>query len=321
MTGHYALTFFGALAVTASLALQVFAQGGGAQPPAPRRVEPSQVRVFTAAGAQSSLDDVVAAMASADVVFLGEEHDDPGAHYVQAELLRLAHERYGKGEAKRPVVLSLEMFERDVQPVLDEYLSGQITEKHFLSASRPWNNYQADYRPLVEYAREQKLPVVAANAPQRYTNRASRLGRAALDDLSPWAKQWIAPLPYGDPDPAYKSKFEALMGGGGQGPAAHMPLHLIDAQVLWDATMAHSIAEAMKKHPGALVLHANGKFHSEERMGIPTQLVRYAPKARMIVVTMVNGDGFPAFDAEKHGKLGDFVVLTDPALKQADAGK
>ena len=284
------------------------------QPPTARTLAPEQYRVFRPDGSQASLDDVAAAMDAVDVVFVGEEHDDPGAHALELELLARA---FRQTAGKRPAVLSLEMFERDVQPVVDEYLAGLITEKHFLSSSRPWPRYETDYRPMVEFARAHKVPVVAANAPGRYANRAARLGRASLDELPASAKAWLPPLPYGEPAPAYSAKFKALMGGEGAGPAAHAPLHLIDGQVLWDATMAYSIAETLKQRPGALVLHVNGGFHSEERLGILTQLARYRPNTRMLVVSIYSGRGFPAFDAAKLGRLGDFVILTDPALKVA----
>jgi uncharacterized iron-regulated protein len=316
MTIHDAFSAFGALAVVALLVGQVFAQGdphaAGAKPAAPPSIDAARYRVYTSTGKAATLDDVVAAAGAADVLFVGEEHDDPGAHFVEYELLRRAAERYG-ADSKRQVVLSLEMFERDVQPIVDEYLGGLITESHFLKASRPWNNYQSDYRPLVEYAREHKLPVVAANAPQRYANRASRLGRASLAELSPAAKQWLAPLPYGEPVPAYREKFEALMGDG-HGAAPNMPAHIIDGQALWDATMAYSISQALARAPNALVVHANGKFHSEERLGVPAQLLRYTPKARLLVVTVVSTDAVETFDAAELGRLGDFVVMTDVGI-------
>jgi uncharacterized iron-regulated protein len=176
---------------------------------------------------------------------------------------------------------------------------------------------------MIEFAREHNVPVVAANAPGRYANRAARLGRASLDALSPEAKAWLAPLPYGEPDPAYAEKFNKLMGGGGAGPSAHNSSGLLDAQSLWDATMAYSIAQALIREPEALVLQVNGGFHSEERLGIATHLTRYRPGTRMLVVAIHSGHGFPEFDAAEMGRLGDYVILTDPALKtpKDDAAK
>src|SRR5207249_4721318 len=121
-------------------------------------------------------------------VFLGEHHDDPVAHHLELALLKRAQEQAARqakppGTAARPVALAMEMFERDVQDVLDEYLAGYITERHFKDASRPWKSYDKDYRPLVEFARENKLAVLASNAPRRYVNRVSRLGAASLKDV------------------------------------------------------------------------------------------------------------------------------------------
>lgn len=321
----------------ASLAAMLFSGGVamGQSPTSPHQQQPTapaapsvteaQYRVFRADGRAATLDDVIAATDGIEVLFIGEEHDDPGAHFLEAELLKRAFVHHAS-TSRRSVTLSLEMFERDVQGVLDEYLAGLITEKHFKSSSRPWKNYDDDYRPMVEFAREHKLRVVAANAPQRYANRASRLGRASLDELSPQAKAWIAPLPYGEPHPAYAAKFEALMApppgqdGAAHGAAAmaHGPLHLIDGQSLWDATMAYSIAEHLLRDPSALVLHVDGKFHSDEKLGVPYHLARYRPGTRVLVVSVVSGEGFPQFDAQKLGVLGDFVILTDPSLKKPE---
>ncbi len=120
-------------------------------------------RAFDKQGRRVTLREVVEALAAADVLFVGEMHNDPVAHLLQAELLKLADEKYSQaeGRGRRGVALSLEMFERDVQIVLDEYLAGLISEKHFLASSRPWSNYQTDYRPMVEYARARKLPETA----------------------------------------------------------------------------------------------------------------------------------------------------------------
>ena len=110
----------------------------------------------------SSLEVLLEAALEADVVYLGEMHDDRAGQAFQADFLQLVHE-----SADRPVIVALEMFERDVQLILDEYLAGLIREQDFLAAARPWRDYEDAYRPLIEYAREHGLPVVASNVPGR----------------------------------------------------------------------------------------------------------------------------------------------------------
>ncbi len=208
------------------------------------------------------------------------------------------------------------MFERDVQTVLDEYLAGLITERHFLLSSRPWRNYETDYRPLVEYAREHHLPVIAANAPARYVSRVSSQGPDSLKSLPQVAvKSWLPPLPFPAASEGYAAKFNRFMGGSGAGAPAHGGLHLLEAQTLRDASMAYAISEYLKRGRDPLVVQVNGTFHSEERMGVPEQLARYRSKARAVVVTIVPADTFPNFDAATQGRLGDFVIITDPTIK------
>ncbi len=258
-------------------------------------------RVFDGKGNPSELSKVLREIGKNEVVFLGEFHDDSVAHALQFEIFKQTLEKYG---AERRIALSLEMFERDVQIVLDEYLNGMISEAHFLSSSRPWGNYKTDYRPLVELAKEKKLPVIAANAPRRYVNMVARLGRDSVNGLSPDAKKWIAPLPFGEASKAYTEKFNALMGGHGNS-------NILDSQTLWDATMSYFVADYLKKTKNPMVVHLNGGFHTESRLGTVEHLLKYQPNAKVLVVTMRYEEDFTNFDKEKHTGLGDFVILTD----------
>jgi uncharacterized iron-regulated protein len=269
-------------------------------------------RVFDGRGNASSLSEVIRTAENADVVFFGEQHDDAVGHAIQAEAFRRLVDAYS---AKRPVVLSLEMFERDVQTVVDEYLASLITEQHFLASSRPWGNYKTDYRPLVELAKEKRLSVIAANAPRRYVNMVSRGGRSTLNGLSKEAKKWIAPLPYAEPSVEYAQKFKALMGPSAE---ARMGIdNILASQSLWDATMAYWVAETLKKNKGGLIVHLNGGFHTENRLGTVEHLLRYRGKTRVIVVTMKLESDFRKFDQTKHTDLGDFVVLTDASVPRS----
>ena len=130
--------------------------------------------VWTGDGKRSSFSEMLAAAASHDIALLGETHYDAVAHKVQECLLaRLA--------AIRPsIALSLEMFETDVQQVLDEYVGGRVREEDLLKDGRPWPTYEQHYKPMVELAKAAGFPVLAANAPRRYVSAVGRGGEDVL---------------------------------------------------------------------------------------------------------------------------------------------
>lgn len=276
------------------------------------QANPATFKVFDSKGNPSSVDNILEAAGGVEAVFLGEGHDDAVAHALQFQIFKAIVDRYN---GPRTVALSYEMFERDVQIVLDEYLKGQINEAQFLASSRPWNNYKTDYRPLLEYAKEKRLMVVAANAPRRYVNMVSRLGRSSLIGLTDEAKEWLPPLPYPEPSERYAAKFNALMGGGPEMRAGLT--NIMDSQTLWDTSMAHAVARQLKRSKKGLVVHLNGSFHTESRLGTAEQLLNYRKKAKFIVVTIRYEDDFNAFDRSKHGDLGDFVILTDKKVPRS----
>lgn len=276
------------------------------------QADAAHFRAFDAKGKPVDVSAIIAAAENADVVFLGENHDDVTGHALQLQIFKALVEKYSK---ERKMALSMEMFERDVQVVLDEYLAGLISENHFLLSSRPWGNYKQDYRPLVEIAKAEKLPVIAANAPRRYINMVSRGGRDALNGLSKQAKAWLPPMPYNRPSEAYQKKFKALMGPS---PEAQMGIDkIMDSQALWDATMAWSVATFLKKNKKPLVVHLNGAFHTENRLGTAEQTMNYRKKARVLVVSMHYDSDFTNFKPEKNTDLGDFVILTDASVPRS----
>jgi hypothetical protein len=177
---------------------------------------------------------------------------------------------------------ALEMFERDAQPALDDYLAGRIDEATFLAASRPWRNYATSYRPLVEAARRAGAPVVASNVPRPLRQRIDSEGDATLAGLAP-DERALAPAELLPNTPLYwKRADNAIRGhrammppaaapGAADAPAspaspeedAHSAARLTSSQSLWDNTMGESCAQALERHPGYAVCHVNGGFHSQ----------------------------------------------------------
>jgi len=299
-----------------------------------------EYRVFTGAGELASIDDIVAEMARVQVVFVGESHDDPTGHMLEAELLERAHEAYGSGGSNdsttRRVALSLEFFQRDAQLILDEYLAGLITEKAFRADSRPWPRYETDYRPLIEFSKENGLTVIAANAPRRYATRVTMNGRESLADLSPEALASLAPLPYGQPSTEYRDQWiqvisevmqqegmkcglpipEPEEGEEAVQPRAPVGAHSsmgnqLHSQVLWDATMAYWISEYLAQEPAALVLHMVGSFHVERGTGTPEHLEAYRPGTSRLIVVMRPVEDVDTFEPAPSGEWGDYIIQTD----------
>ncbi len=252
----------------------------------------------------ATITDIIGSMAKADVLFFGEEHNDSTGHLLELELFKQLAQQYPHKTA-----LSMEMFTTDCQLVLNEYLAGFITEKNLVKDARTWPNFK-DYRPLVELARQNQLPVVAANAPSRYTNMVTRGSLASLDKLDSQAKDYIAPLPIDTATGAYYDKFVKIMGGH----SAMAGMQIYQSQNLWDATMAWSIAKFYKSHGGFKILQLNGGFHSEEKLGTVAQLKKYAPNVRVINVAAYADDSFDNPDWSKFSTLADYVILTDPKL-------
>ncbi len=282
-------------------------------------VSADDFRLYTGDGHSLSWDDLASRVADADVIFVGENHNDPVAHHIELAVLEAAL------ALERPATASLEMFTRDVQGVIEEYLADLISEKLFLAESRPWKNYDTDYRPFVEAAREAGSPVIAANAPRRYVNMVSRMGPGSLSELPADAMKWLAPLPYKGASVAYKAEWDALMSeamyGMPQDTSSSSGQHgamdnALAAQSLWDATMAFSIAEHLLTSPASRVVHIVGSFHVRNATGIPEHLERYRPGTKTLIVVVEPSEDPEAF-LEEHRGLGDIVILGDAGLPRS----
>ena len=266
-------------------------------------------RVYDAqAGRWTDFGALVDSVAAADVAFVGEQHDDPATHRLQHALLEALA---GRGER---VVVGLEMFEPDVQPLLDRYLAGDTTEEAFLAGSRPWPRYATDYRPLVELARSRGWPVVAGNVPRRIAAGVSRAGLDTLAALPEAERAWAA-AERECPRDAYHALFAEQMQAHPMPGTAEEQSAAVDrfyaAQCLKDETMAESVVRSLERHgPGALVVHFNGAFHTDRRLGIVPRVQRRAPSARVVVVSAVPVADLDRVDPAEFRDRGDFVLFT-----------
>jgi uncharacterized iron-regulated protein len=274
------------------------------------------ILVDPANGQAVSVETVAAALASADVVFIGESHRHPGNHIAQMSIFRALHQHSGN------MALSLEQFDRDVQPVMDQYLAGEIGEAALRRKGRAWDNYPVSYRPLVEYAKTHGMPVIAAEAPNMVIRCVGRQGPGFLDTIPADKRGWAAAELHLNDGP-YKDRFVAFADGNAShgeapenGQVSEAVLRSFAAQVTRDDTMAESIVKQITKRPGTQVVHLNGSFHSAGFLGTAERVKWRRPDLEIAVVHPIEVEDAmaPSIPADKLGE-GNFLLLIAPAPK------
>lgn len=259
-------------------------------------------RLFNQEGKEVKYGKMMEALQEADIVFFGELHNNPIAHWLELEITKDLY------EAKNDqLVLGAEMFETDNQLIIDEYFEGKIKQSNFEKEVRLWNNYKTDYKPLLEFARENKLRFVATNVPRRYAAMVNTSGLESLDSLTIDAKKLIATLPivYDSTLPAYKNMLDMMKG------MSHATANIPKAQAIKDATMAEFILKNWKE--GKLFLHYNGSYHSDDYQGIVWYLKQAKPNLKIMTITTLEQEDLDQAGEENLGKA-DFLVLIPESM-------
>ena len=266
------------------------------------------------------MDTIVDGLAKYDVVFVGEAHGHAANHYVQSKIFSGLHTKYSD------MALSMEQFERSQQGVVDDYLAGKIGEETLIHDGKAWYHYRQSYRPLVEYAKNNDLPVIAAEVPGNMVSCVGERGPDFLKQISGEPRSWIArELHVGDGP--YKDKFYKFMDAAA-GHSVNDPneseaskqrkkFYRFAAQVSRDDTMAESIADHLKANPGRKIMHIDGSFHSAGLLGTVERLKMRIPdlKAANVHPIMVDDPKNPSFDVKDVGE-GQYLLLIYPTPKR-----
>ena len=233
------------------------------------------------------------------VIFIGEEHESRVSHNAELTILK------GLAERDPNLVLALEMFERDVQDVLDAYLKGKISEKKFLKQSRPWPNYLEDYRPLIEVAKKKGMLAIAANVPRRAAAAVSMANEISPDVMG--EDRIYLPKTVHLKSKEYYKRFASSMEEMPHfTPMKGMKVDgLYKAQVLKDAVMAASVEPFLNRR----ILFCCGHFHSDYHLGIPYQLQKNHPELKIAVVTFDSYVG--DLPMKERSRIGDFIWVEE----------
>lgn len=262
--------------------------------------EKKAYQLFDKNGKKVSYEKLIKTVANAEVILFGEYHNNAIAHWLQLELTKDLAE-------KKKLVLGAEMIEADNQKQLNQYLNGEINQKQLDSTARLWPNYKTDYKPLVDFAKENKIDFIGTNIPRRFASMVSKKGFEALDVLTAEEKNWIAPLPilYDENLPGYVGMMKMM----GEHASPNMP----KAQAIKDATMAYFIAKNLK--PDSIFIHYNGSYHSDNFEGIYWYLKKASSNMKIITIATVEQSDLKKIVAENYNKADYILVIDEDVTK------
>lgn len=252
-------------------------------------------QIYNSKGKKVSYEKMLKRLAKQDLVFFGELHNNPISHWLQFEVTTALGDQ-------RALVLGAEMMEADNQSALDDYLKGAIDQKGLDTLARLWRNYKTDYKPLIDYAKNNQLTFVASNIPRRHASAVNSGGFEALEALPAEEQQWVAPLPF--PFEADLPRYENILTMMGD----HGTPELVKAQASKDATMAHFILQNWK--PGELFIHYNGAYHSDFYEGIVWYINQYQTGLNISTITTVEQTDIRKLDKAHLGQA-DFIICVD----------
>ncbi len=252
--------------------------------------------LYNSKGKKVKYAKMIKKVSESDVLFFGEQHNNPIAHWLQIEATKDLFALKGQN-----LILGAEMIETDNQELLNQFLSGDKTEEDFEDEARLWNNYQTDYKPLVLFAKDHNLPFIASNIPRKFASMVYKQGIESLDTLESDSLAFIAPLPI-EIDlelPGYQAMLEMMAGHGA--PNENFP----KAQAVKDATMGYSITKNWK--PGKYFIHYNGAYHSDNYEGTVWYVRKYNPSISYSTITTVLQSDVSKLDKENMGKA-DYII-------------
>lgn len=261
-------------------------------------------QLLNSKGKKVKFKELVSKSLQADVVFFGELHNNPISHWLQYELSKqLFNQNGGK------LILGAEMFETDNQIAVNQYLANEIDVDSLKKVARLWPNFKTDIAPLLDFARENKLPFVATNIPRRYASMVFKKGFEVLDTLPDNEKAFIAPLPiaYDASLPGYVEMVK-MMGDMGHGRSTE---NFPKAQAVKDATMASFISRSLEK--GKIFIHLNGSFHSDNYEGIIWYLKRLNPDVKILTISSIETEQ-PIKLPEEKKNVADFIIAVPSTM-------
>lgn len=246
--------------------------------PYPLQGEPKAgVILHLPTGLAVSFEQAMEIISGARLIAIGETHDNIHAHEVELAVIRDLARRHPGG-----IAIGMEMFREPQQETLDRWVRGELTELEFLRAVKWYDNWGSDYayyREILNFARDNRIDLIALNPPKELQSAVSRMG---LEKLPESMKKQLPEI--GEPDFWQREVAKAIFGG-------HMPTEgMFDSffrvQLLWEESMAEKVANylAGPRGQGKKMVTITGGWHAQYGFGVPKKVVRRLPMPYAVVL-------------------------------------
>ena len=242
------------------------------------------------------LDGLVEQLADDRVVFVGESHDRYEDHLNQLEIIRGLHERGNR------VAIGMEFFQQPFQDKLDAYVAGELSEEGLLRETEYFERWRFDYRlyrPILRYARENGIPLIALNLPREITDK---VGDGGIASLGP-EEAALIPDEIDRDAPGYQANLKTVFDMHPKADDASFE-HFLEVQLLWDEGMAERAVRWLQTHPDSQLIVLAGAGHVEYGRGIPSRVKRRLDVPVSIVMS--------GHQRELDPEMADFLLYPRP---------
>jgi uncharacterized iron-regulated protein len=241
----------------------------------------------------TGIDALLERLADRRVVFVGETHDSYEDHLNQLAIIR------GLYQSGKLLGIGMEFFQQPFQPHLDAFIAGDLSEAELLRKTEYFERWRFDYRlyrPILRFAREHGIALVALNIEREITDKVGDAGIGALDE----AERARIPADIDRDDEPYRRHIKSVFDMHPKGEDAEFE-HFLDVQLLWDEGMAERAARWLAANPDKTLVVLAGAGHIEYGRGIPSRLKR---RLDVPAATIINGSVRP-FDPA----MADYVLF------------
>lgn len=270
--------------------------------------------IYNSSGQKVSYGEMIKSLAKVDVSLFGEQHNDALSHWLELSIYQDLHKIKGMN-----LVAGAEMWERDNQIVLDEFLADENMDINtYADNSVLWKNFKTDYLPILQYAKQNHLKFVATNIPRRYARLVSQSGEGVLDSLGDAAKSLIAPLPiHLDLKDSFYEYIADVFKETRRTPMKGSSLsNLVKAQAVKDATMAWFIVQNIneKEH----FFHFHGELHSAFQSAIGLYLKHYRPNIKYKTISVIKKEDIMTFGSKESRADFNIVIPANMTMTYVD---